>query len=199
LSDLRDQSDLNALATDAGTQLAGHFWSTSPEPLRGYQRFTQLRAFEMTEQRARDLARSLAREVIAEWSRFRGQDIQNWPRSMAGLDVNLDDRFLVNLRCQETPGSNSVPDTQPQFFNAFESKALTSLLMIRLSSESWRQKLSSIVPNLSRVSDYRPPDLLISSSNPMSGVSCAHSWATLHLQLGSFRWDPQAKIRPLLS
>jgi hypothetical protein len=77
LSDLRDQADLNALATDAGTQLAGHFWSTSPEPLRGYQGFTQLRAFEMTEQRARDRARSLAREVIAEWSRFRGQDIQN--------------------------------------------------------------------------------------------------------------------------
>jgi len=33
LSDVRDQVDLNALATDAGTQLAGHFWST---PLRRY-------------------------------------------------------------------------------------------------------------------------------------------------------------------
>ena len=77
LSDVRDQADLNALATDAGTQLAGHFWSTSPEALRGYERFTQLRAFELTEQRARDLARSLAREVIAAWSRFRGQDVQN--------------------------------------------------------------------------------------------------------------------------
>jgi hypothetical protein len=77
LSDVRGQPDLNALATDAGTQLAGHFWETSPEALRGHQRFTQLRAFELTEQRARDLARSLAREIVAEWSRFRRQDVQN--------------------------------------------------------------------------------------------------------------------------
>jgi hypothetical protein len=74
LSDLRGQADLNALAADAGTQLAGHFWSTFPEPLRGHQRFTQLSAFEMTEQRARDLARSLARDVVAGWTRFRAQD-----------------------------------------------------------------------------------------------------------------------------
>jgi hypothetical protein len=73
LSDLRGQADLNALAADAGTQLAGHFWTTSPEALRGYQRFTQLRAFELTEQRARELARSLAGEVVAEWNRFRGE------------------------------------------------------------------------------------------------------------------------------
>jgi hypothetical protein len=77
LSDVRDQADLNALAVDAGTQLAGHFWSTAPAPLRGHQRFTQLRAFEMTEQRARDLARSLAHEVIAEWTRFRGPGSRN--------------------------------------------------------------------------------------------------------------------------
>ena len=76
LADIRDQADLNALATDAGTQLAGHFWSTSPEALRGYQRFTQLRAFELTERRARDLASSLAREIIGEWSRFRGPDVR---------------------------------------------------------------------------------------------------------------------------
>ncbi len=74
LSDLRGQADLNALAADAGTQLAGHFWSTFPEALRGHQRFTQLRAFEMTEQRARELARSLAAEVVAGWTRFRAQD-----------------------------------------------------------------------------------------------------------------------------
>jgi hypothetical protein len=74
LSDLRGQPDLNALATDAGTQLAGHFWSTAPEALRGHHRFTQLRAFELTEQRTRDLARSLAREVVLEWNRFRGQN-----------------------------------------------------------------------------------------------------------------------------
>lgn len=74
LSNLRDQADLDALAADAGTQLAGHFWSTTPEALRGYHRFTQLRAFELTEQRARDLARSLSREVAVEWTRFRGAD-----------------------------------------------------------------------------------------------------------------------------
>jgi hypothetical protein len=77
LSDVRSQADLDALATDAGTQLAGHFWQTSPEALRGHQRFTQLRAFELTEQRARELARSLAREIIAEWNRFRGEDVRN--------------------------------------------------------------------------------------------------------------------------
>ncbi len=77
MSDVRDQADLDALATDAGTQLAGHFWPTSPEALRGHQRFTQLRAFELTEERARDLARSLAGEIVAEWNRFRGQQVQN--------------------------------------------------------------------------------------------------------------------------
>lgn len=77
LSDVRGQADLDALAADAGTQLAGHFWETSPEALRGHQRFTQLRAFELTEQRARDLARSLTREIVAEWNRFRAEDVRN--------------------------------------------------------------------------------------------------------------------------
>jgi len=74
LSDVHGQADLDALAADAGTQLAGHFWETAPEALRGHYRFTQLRAFELTERRARELARSLAREVIAEWDRFREED-----------------------------------------------------------------------------------------------------------------------------
>jgi hypothetical protein len=76
LSDVHDQADLNALATDAGTQLAGHFWTTSPEALRGYERFTQLRAFELTERRARELAHSLAGEIVTEWNRFRGEQPQ---------------------------------------------------------------------------------------------------------------------------
>jgi hypothetical protein len=75
LSDLRGQADLNALATDAGTQLAGHFWSTIPERLRRYQRFAQLDAFDMTERRARDLARSMAGDIVTEWDRFRGRAI----------------------------------------------------------------------------------------------------------------------------
>jgi hypothetical protein len=73
VSDLRSQTDLNELATDAGSQLAGHFWTAFPEPLRGHQRFAQLRAFGMTERRARELARELADETVAEWNRFRRQ------------------------------------------------------------------------------------------------------------------------------
>jgi hypothetical protein len=73
VTDLRSQTDLNELASDAGTELAGHFWTTFPEPLRLHQRFAQLRAFEMTEDRARDLGRDLARETVTEWQRFRRQ------------------------------------------------------------------------------------------------------------------------------
>jgi uncharacterized protein DUF2252 len=73
LTDLRSQSDLNELATDAGGQLGGHFWTMFPEPLRGHQRFAQLRAFEMSERRARELARELADETVSEWNRFRRQ------------------------------------------------------------------------------------------------------------------------------
>ena len=71
VADLQGQTDLNELARDAATQLAGHFWTTFPEALRGHQRFAQLRAFEMTDQRARDLAATLASETVAEWERFR--------------------------------------------------------------------------------------------------------------------------------
>jgi uncharacterized protein DUF2252 len=73
VTDLRSQSDLNELAADAGRQLGGHFWTAFPEPLRGHQRFGQLRAFDMTERRARELARGLANEAVAEWNRFRRQ------------------------------------------------------------------------------------------------------------------------------
>ena len=71
LADLRSQSDLDELATDAATQLAGHFWTNFPDQLRGHQRFAQLRALEMTDQRARTLAADLARETVTEWERFR--------------------------------------------------------------------------------------------------------------------------------
>ena len=73
LADLRGQADLNELATDAATQLAGHFWTTFPEQLRGHQRFAQLRALELTDQRARTLASDLARETVSEWERFRNR------------------------------------------------------------------------------------------------------------------------------
>ena len=71
LSELRSQPDLNELAADAATQLAGHFWTTFPEPLRLYQRFGQLRAFEMTADRARELARKFVEEAAIEWEHFR--------------------------------------------------------------------------------------------------------------------------------
>jgi hypothetical protein len=71
VSDLESQADLEALAVDAAHQLAGHFWTRFPEPLRVYQRFAQLRAFEMTERRAERLARELADETVTEWERFK--------------------------------------------------------------------------------------------------------------------------------
>jgi hypothetical protein len=73
VADLHDQTDLNELAIDAARQLAGHFWTKFPEPLRPHQRFAQLRAFEMTNARARTLARQFADETMAEWERFRRQ------------------------------------------------------------------------------------------------------------------------------
>jgi hypothetical protein len=71
--DVQNQTELNELAVDAARQLAGHFWTKFPEPLRPQQRFAQLRAFEMTHVRARNLARILADETIREWQRFRQQ------------------------------------------------------------------------------------------------------------------------------
>lgn len=73
LTDLQSQTDLNELARDAASQLAGHFWMAFPEPLRGHQRFAQLRAFEMTADRSRSLATKLADETVAAWERFRRQ------------------------------------------------------------------------------------------------------------------------------
>jgi len=71
IANLQSQTELDQLALDAATQLAGHFWTTFPEPLRAHQRFAQLRAFEMTSTRAQLAAREFARETITEWERFR--------------------------------------------------------------------------------------------------------------------------------
>lgn len=73
ISNLQSQAELNELARDAATQLAGHFWTKFPEPLRRHQQFAQLRAFEMTETRAREAAREFAHETLSEWERFRRQ------------------------------------------------------------------------------------------------------------------------------
>jgi hypothetical protein len=71
--DVQSQAELNELAADAGHQLAGHFWTTFPEPLRGHLRFAQLRAFEMSHVRARDAARRFAEESIRGWEAFKQQ------------------------------------------------------------------------------------------------------------------------------
>ena len=71
ISDISSQTDLEELAADAAHQLAGHFWNSFPEPLRRYLRFAQLRAFDLVEARARQLAKDLGDEVAKEWERFR--------------------------------------------------------------------------------------------------------------------------------
>ncbi|MBX3187797.1 MAG: DUF2252 family protein [Labilithrix sp.] len=71
LGDLERQSDLNEVAHDAGHQLAGHFWARFPEALRAHQRVAQLRAFDLVEARARDMAKSFADETLVAWERFR--------------------------------------------------------------------------------------------------------------------------------
>ncbi len=71
LSDLESQMDVEQLAVDAARQLAGHFWTRFPEPLRVHQRNAQLRAFDLSGLRARALAKSLADETSAGWERFR--------------------------------------------------------------------------------------------------------------------------------
>jgi len=73
VSDVRSQAELNELAIDAGRQLGGHFWTKFPEPLRAHQQFAQLRAYEMTHDRARQIAGELASETVTEWERFRKQ------------------------------------------------------------------------------------------------------------------------------
>lgn len=73
LADLRSQEELEEVAEDAAKQLAGHFWTRFPEPLRVYQRYAQLQAFDVVRERAVKLAGELAREVVVEWERFRRQ------------------------------------------------------------------------------------------------------------------------------
>jgi hypothetical protein len=70
LRDIQAQSDLDELAVDAARQLAGHFWTRFPEPLRIHQRYAQLRAFDLTDQRAREMAKDLATETWVAWERF---------------------------------------------------------------------------------------------------------------------------------
>lgn len=71
LTDVQSQQDLEQLAADAALQLAGHFWTRFPEPLRPAQRFGQLRMFDATAPRARELAKALAAETLVSWQRFR--------------------------------------------------------------------------------------------------------------------------------
>jgi hypothetical protein len=72
VSDLGSEADLFELAQDAARQLAGHFWTRFPEPLRATQRHLQLRSFDLVCDRARTLSGALAEETFREWRRFRG-------------------------------------------------------------------------------------------------------------------------------
>lgn len=71
LGDIQSQRELEELAVDAARQLAGHFWTRFVDPLRGYQRYAQLSAFDVTRERAVALASQLAGEVVVEWNQFR--------------------------------------------------------------------------------------------------------------------------------
>lgn len=71
LTDLESQTDLEELAIDGARQLAGHFWTRFPEPLRVHQRNAQLHAFDLADKRARTLAKTLADETTAGWEQFR--------------------------------------------------------------------------------------------------------------------------------
>jgi hypothetical protein len=71
VADLQSERELVELAEDAAKQLAGHFWTRFPEPLRPVQRRAQLRAFDLVAPRALSLAREFAAETVKEWTRFR--------------------------------------------------------------------------------------------------------------------------------
>jgi hypothetical protein len=71
IGDLENQAELEELAEDAASQLAGHFWTQFPEPLRLHQRHAQLRSFDLVEARARAFSRELADEVLAGWEAYR--------------------------------------------------------------------------------------------------------------------------------
>jgi hypothetical protein len=73
VNDLENERELVELAEDAARQLAGHFWLHFPAPLRALQRHAQLRAFDATAPRARDMARSFADETLAAWEHFRAE------------------------------------------------------------------------------------------------------------------------------
>jgi hypothetical protein len=78
IADLQSQQELIELAEDAAKQLAGHFWTRFPEPLRPVQRRAQLRAFDLVAARALDLAREFAAETVRERTRFR-ETVSNNP------------------------------------------------------------------------------------------------------------------------
>ena len=73
IRDIVDQHDLETIVAHAATQLAGHFWTRFPEPLRAYQRHAQLLAFDAARARATSLAGALAEETFRAWSAYRSQ------------------------------------------------------------------------------------------------------------------------------
>jgi hypothetical protein len=71
IKDLENETELKEVVVDAARQLAGHFWSRFPEEIRSVQRHAQLRAFDMTADRARQVAKDFAAETTREWEKFK--------------------------------------------------------------------------------------------------------------------------------
>lgn len=70
-TDIQSQAELEELAASAGQQLSGHFWTKFPEPLRAYQRFAQLQAFDLVRSRVATVAHELAAEIVEEHAKFK--------------------------------------------------------------------------------------------------------------------------------
>lgn len=71
IADLQDQAELDQIVHDAGLQLGTGASSLVPEVLLAQHRYACLRAFDMLDARVRESARSLADEVVQQWSQLR--------------------------------------------------------------------------------------------------------------------------------
>lgn len=70
VGDLESETELAEVSVDAAHQLAGHFWVKFPAPVRSQQRVAQLRAFDLTRTRAKELSQQYAEETLAAWRSF---------------------------------------------------------------------------------------------------------------------------------
>ncbi|MGH7572779.1 MAG: DUF2252 family protein [Gemmatimonadota bacterium] len=73
IGDLRDQADLEAIARDVGLQLGRGHCNGIAAPLEDLHRLAQARAFGLTRERVRTLAKRLADEAYQSWLRQMGR------------------------------------------------------------------------------------------------------------------------------